>query len=317
MTIRGLAFDPSTGHLHLGSAQGLVELTTHTNEWFVRQARLQLIERATKLAEVAVATKELHVRFAFEMDPVQQLRALWSLHSLGLGRDAFYLTQLLLLRSDEHIRAWAVRLLTDTWPIDTVMSTRPRNQTESVGETDAFGRANILRTELIRLARQDRSALVRMALASALQRLPVNLRSELAAALVAHKEDADDHNLPALIWYGLIPLAESRPSDMTTIVNLCELPLTRRLIARRLAESIGPIPTFYLTVDIDLSRAAEMRAAFESLELSFVGIFTVLKVVVVHVVLESLKRCLNGSRPSGVCRDSLKGVNHVISGCSF
>ncbi len=35
----------------------------------------------------------------------------------------------------------------------------------------------------------------------------------------------------------------------------------RKTIARRLAESIGPIPTFYLTAEFDLSRAAEMRAA--------------------------------------------------------
>jgi pyruvate dehydrogenase E2 component (dihydrolipoamide acetyltransferase) len=40
-------------------------------------------------------------------------------------------------------------------------------------------------------------------------------------------------------------------------------PLTqiRKTIARRLAESIGPIPTFYLTAEFDLSRAAEMRSA--------------------------------------------------------
>jgi len=40
-------------------------------------------------------------------------------------------------------------------------------------------------------------------------------------------------------------------------------PLTqiRKTIARRLGESIGPIPTFYLTAEFDLSRAAEMRAA--------------------------------------------------------
>lgn len=40
-------------------------------------------------------------------------------------------------------------------------------------------------------------------------------------------------------------------------------PLTqiRKTIARRLSESIGPIPTFYLTAEFDLSRAAEMRSA--------------------------------------------------------
>jgi pyruvate dehydrogenase E2 component (dihydrolipoamide acetyltransferase) len=40
-------------------------------------------------------------------------------------------------------------------------------------------------------------------------------------------------------------------------------PLTqiRKTIARRLSESIGPIPTFYLTAEFDLSRVTEMRAA--------------------------------------------------------
>jgi pyruvate dehydrogenase E2 component (dihydrolipoamide acetyltransferase) len=35
----------------------------------------------------------------------------------------------------------------------------------------------------------------------------------------------------------------------------------RKTIAKRLAESIGPIPTFYLTADIDLTRVTELRAA--------------------------------------------------------
>lgn len=39
----------------------------------------------------------------------------------------------------------------------------------------------------------------------------------------------------------------------------------RKTIARRLAESIGPIPTFYLTAEFDLSRAAEMRSAMAEL----------------------------------------------------
>ncbi len=42
-----------------------------------------------------------------------------------------------------------------------------------------------------------------------------------------------------------------------------DAPLTqlRKTIARRLAESIGPVPTFYLTAEFDLERVAEMRTA--------------------------------------------------------
>ena len=46
-----------------------------------------------------------------------------------------------------------------------------------------------------------------------------------------------------------------------------DVPLTqiRKTIARRLAESIGPVPTFYLTAEFDLERAAEMRSAMAEL----------------------------------------------------
>ncbi|MEO6525713.1 MAG: pyruvate dehydrogenase complex dihydrolipoamide acetyltransferase [Gemmatimonadaceae bacterium] len=44
-------------------------------------------------------------------------------------------------------------------------------------------------------------------------------------------------------------------------------PLTniRKIIAKRLGESIGPIPTFYLTAELDLSRVMEMRGAMKEL----------------------------------------------------
>jgi pyruvate dehydrogenase E2 component (dihydrolipoamide acetyltransferase) len=39
----------------------------------------------------------------------------------------------------------------------------------------------------------------------------------------------------------------------------------RKTIARRLSESIGPIPTFYLTAELDMERVAEMRTAMAAL----------------------------------------------------
>ena len=46
-----------------------------------------------------------------------------------------------------------------------------------------------------------------------------------------------------------------------------DVPLTqlRKTIARRLSESLGPIPTFYLTSEVDMERAAEMRLAMAKL----------------------------------------------------
>jgi pyruvate dehydrogenase E2 component (dihydrolipoamide acetyltransferase) len=51
--------------------------------------------------------------------------------------------------------------------------------------------------------------------------------------------------------------APAREGDFTDIA----LTQMRKTIARRLSESIGPIPTFYLTAEFDMERVAEMRAA--------------------------------------------------------
>ena len=60
----------------------------------------------------------------------------------------------------------------------------------------------------------------------------------------------------------------ARPATMATGTAPSEgdyrdvaLTQIRKTIARRLAESIGPVPTFYLTAEFDLVRVAEMRAA--------------------------------------------------------
>ena len=49
----------------------------------------------------------------------------------------------------------------------------------------------------------------------------------------------------------------------STATDFVDQPLTqiRKTIAKRLGESIGPIPTFYLTAEFDMTRAAEMRAS--------------------------------------------------------
>ncbi|MEX0908989.1 MAG: pyruvate dehydrogenase complex dihydrolipoamide acetyltransferase [Gemmatimonadaceae bacterium] len=56
------------------------------------------------------------------------------------------------------------------------------------------------------------------------------------------------------------PVAERK---ISTEGDYQDIPLTqiRKIIARRLAESIGPVPTFYLTAELDVERVAEMREA--------------------------------------------------------
>src|SRR5262249_39992120 len=117
------------------------------------------------------------------------------------------------------------------------------------------------RKELIRLAGVDPSGLVRLALASTVQRLPVAQRAELAAPLLQHQADAQDHNLPLLLWYGLIPMAEADPAALAVLGGKTELPLTRKLIARRLAEDLEKNPA---PLNALLQVAARKPASFQA-----------------------------------------------------
>ncbi|HUR45553.1 MAG TPA: PVC-type heme-binding CxxCH protein [Candidatus Saccharimonadales bacterium] len=226
----------AVGDIAKSSLDDLVKLHTHSNEWFSRQARLELTYRARSGQAMQFAKNALRDSFETNNDVVVKLRAFWTLYDIG-GADAAFL-RAQLRHSDEHIRTWAVRFLSDTWPLDTVMSQRPLGRAEAAGIQPQV-------TEFARMARKESSGLVRLALASVLQRLPLSQRANLAEALLGRSEDAKDHNLPLLIWYGLIPLAETDPEALAKLAGNAELPTTRKLITRRLAEDIeknpGPI----------------------------------------------------------------------------
>lgn len=222
---------PAIGDLARLSPRELAALHTHPNEWYVRQARVQLASRAAAGRDVAGAVAALREQFAGAADAAA-LRALWSLFVLEAADPAFLRAQL--RHPSEHLRTWAIRLLSDTWPLDTVMSERPARP-ES---TPAPG----LLEEFTALARDDRSGLVRLALASLLQRLAPPHRPPLARALAGHAGDATDPNLPLMIWYGLIPVAATQPMALVDVAIACELPQTRQLITRRLAEEIEKNP---------------------------------------------------------------------------
>ena len=61
--------------------------------------------------------------------------------------------------------------------------------------------------------------------------------------------------------------APAKAPIITAGADYQDVPLTqiRRTIARRLAESIGPVPTFYLTAELDVERLSEMRKGMAEL----------------------------------------------------
>ncbi len=206
---------PAIADIATLSPQELLPLLDHKNEFFARHARRRLQELAATGADLMKVRAALREKFAKESDVVRKLRALWSLHASG-GADAAFL-RAQLSHASEHVRTWAIRFLVD----DTSVIASDTASIES----------------LARLAATEPSSFVRLALASALQRLPLAQRAALARPLMSRAEDAADHNLPQMLWYGVEPLGNSDPAALASLGIGCELPLTRRCIARRLTGS--------------------------------------------------------------------------------
>jgi len=242
----GVKTPPAQWDISKLSIAELANLHRSTNVWYAQQASRLLQDKVfwatfTFSAEVNTPTDTKELVPAREIllkeldsgkDPSLRLRALWTLRLIGGADDA--ILRSLLNDPDEHIRTWAIRLLTDSWPLDTCMSKRP-----SGGEIRPP--ADLLATFAL-LAREDQSGLVRLTLASLLQRLAPANRPALAAPLLAHAEDANDHNLPMLVWYGLIPTADADLAALPALADGCAWPLTRRYIARRIAEDVEKNP---------------------------------------------------------------------------
>jgi putative membrane-bound dehydrogenase-like protein len=207
------------------TAGELIAIHEGGDEWSVRQARLALHQR---VADGDSLDQEFAVlkQFVASNDPLTAVRAAMTLVACGRADNETAMSWLTLRH--EHLRAWGVRALVDSFPIDDVYG--PRATVKQVDES-------LLET-FVKQAQTDESALVRLQLASALQRMPVDKRARLATALMTRAEDANDHNLPLLVWYGLMPVAESDPSSLVDVAMTSLWPKTQLLIARRLAEDM-------------------------------------------------------------------------------
>lgn len=233
-----LAFAPGRKNLRSFDNAQLVQLLEHSNQWYVRQARLILAERAyqsfasrsnDQSDELQAAIAQLRDGLSSTNDQLAY-QSLMTLHAM----DACSSEQLLQLldHSNEHLRTWAVRLLVDSMSLDDIFG---KNVQRSAFPTEWIERLN-------KQANIEPSGLVRLALASALQRMPLDQRFPLAAALMRHSQDANDHNLPLQVWYGLMPAVQAMPLEAAQLTAESTWSRTVRLIARRLSISIDTNP---------------------------------------------------------------------------
>lgn len=214
--------------------------------WHAKQARLELATRV-----------QLHQQYP---EVKRQLRSLWngdrvanedplnefSVHEIDKRIE---LAQAIGVISHQEFTEWYaapgnrfyranarfIDLLLESSPIDTILSQRP------TGESTNSVLPNAVMDILKEVALNQINDSNRLALASGLQRLPLERRLEFAQLLEEHALP-DDHNLPLMIWYGLIPVAESHPREMAEYAINTLYPTTRQLITRRLTEMIESHP---------------------------------------------------------------------------
>ncbi|MCA9262773.1 MAG: c-type cytochrome [Planctomycetales bacterium] len=188
------------------SSLELVEMHDHPNAWYPRMARRILQHRGAD----ADVHRALWAKFNGGGDLPNRLRALWTLHVTGgISRND---EQRLLSDSNPTIRAWAIQLMVEDRQVDEQTVQRFAN-----------------------MARSDGSPRVRLYLASAVQRLPLEDRWDIVAGLVSHVEDADDHNLPLMVWYAAEPLVGADARRAFELAQSSQIPIVKRYIVRRAA----------------------------------------------------------------------------------
>ena len=88
--------------------------------------------------------------------------------------------------------------------------------------------------EFARLAKEDPSPVVRLYLASACQRLSIEQRLPILENLLAHAEDADDHNLPLMYWYATEAVAAQGTAKAVPLLAKTKIPKVREFITKRM-----------------------------------------------------------------------------------
>lgn len=196
----------------------LVALQTSASDWHARRARVILQHRAAQGAVQPGTHDELRRIFRTTTNADWRLRAMWALHVTG-GWTADALVEAL-ADPDEYVRAWAVQLLNEDRAAPPVALER-----------------------FVSMARSEPSAVVRLYLAAALQRIDPAARWSIASELMARTEDAADHNVPKMIWLAVEPLVAQNPSIALEHANRSGIPAVARFIARRTvdADALEPL----------------------------------------------------------------------------
>jgi putative membrane-bound dehydrogenase-like protein len=189
----------------------LADLQLSKSNWHAQRSRVILQYRASKNPISPDAITKLEQILSTNPKEDLRLRALWTLHvSKAITNSKL---SDLLQDKDQYVRAWAIQLLTE-------------DQNASKETLKAFEE----------MAKKEKSPVVRLYLAAALQRMEAEERWSLLEGLVTFSEDITDPNIPYMLWFGLEPNVVLDPERALALASICKIPIITQKIARRLLD---------------------------------------------------------------------------------
>ena len=84
------------------------------------------------------------------------------------------------------------------------------------------------------MAKSEKSPVVRLYLASALQRMPYDQRWNILESLSQYAEDKEDNNIPRMLWLALEPMVVKHPQKALQLASASALPRLQEFTPRRL-----------------------------------------------------------------------------------
>ena len=244
--------DLKKSSVSLGTASD-IELVNHVknqNDWFVRHSRRILQERAAagKVSEEAIALLKKMVKE--EVGETRRLRAAWALAAMEKLDEAT--CEGMLADKNEFVRGWAIQL----------------------GLDSKLAKNAVSPSKLAKIAATEISQVTRLYLASAAQRIPTEQRWDLVQRLLANAADANDHNLPLMVWYASEPLAEL-DAERALAVGLSAtstIPMIRNNMLRRIGATNNEQSLATLVRGLGKADTEEVQTAFlEAIRISLAG----------------------------------------------
>lgn len=190
----------------------LADLQASKSEWHARRARIILQSRAAKEGVKKEAHDSLRKIYESHHNPDYRLRAMWTLYVTGGIKSDGLINAL--QNKDPYIRAWAIQLLCED-----------------------MSPSEVALTKFVSMASNDNSPVVRLYLASALQRISEEARWEITEALMSHEEDNDDHNIPKMIWFGMEPLVAANADRALELAAKSKIASLAEYTARRVVDA--------------------------------------------------------------------------------